>query len=180
MKKLYFSIALIFTLGLVHCDKKVKTEGQSPNFGKPRAPVTLTYTSYKWLNTGEQATITYHGSPQTNAEDLVVSVNLPNGLNYISGDTSVSSGGPLNAGDNIGGAVTVQANAEGLYYIGLAGQIRFSGQTQTNNIAIPVQYGTAEPELKNVGKITTSTQKGTNVHGQKTSTTKTYHEIAVE
>lgn len=159
----FYAIILALLLSLSFCNRAVQFDGQSPKWGKVRAPIDLQYSSYKWLNAGQQATISFSGSPLVNVDDFSVSVRLPNGLNFIAGNTSLSSGGPLTAGTSLSGTVTVQSNVDGMFYIGLMGQFTSNGRTQANSIAIPVQYGTSEPVLQKTGTITESND-GTRYH----------------
>lgn len=158
MKKI-FLITIILT-GLYLCKNadvmtnksQERISGSTANFGKPTAPIQLTWNSPKNTSIGQGATINYSAIPSVNAEKITLKIRPPKDVEIISGDKELSFVNK-NAGDVLSGSIVVKSKVEKLHFIDLDATIKFDSIEQAANTNIQFPVG-ENPAIEKFGTVT--------------------------
>jgi len=159
MKKIYILITIILSFyfckntDIISNKPQERISGTSANFGKPTAPIQLSWNSPQSTPIGKAATIKYSAIPSVSVESLVLKIRLPENVEFVSGDQEIMVNNK-NAGDIITGSIVVKSNSEALHFINLDAVMRFNGNQQIANTNIQFQVG----ELQNFKKADTITE----------------------
>ncbi len=109
LSKSLFTSMVIIILAFSFCKspKTEKVKGSTQNYGKPTAPVQLSYEAPKSLNTGETGTILFEAIPSRNCQNIKVTFGVLEGLE-IKENPSFESG-PKQAGESFKGSIQVKS-----------------------------------------------------------------------
>lgn len=108
--------------------------------GKTTAPVDLKYEMLAKPDVGQPFEISLVFVPRAPADSMQVEVKGMEGLTVVSGGDLAFEN--VVAGERYAGKVLVQANAPGLFYIGLAARMISKVRTEVRSFSVPVVVGT--------------------------------------
>lgn len=108
---------------------------------KTAAAVDLKYDMQSKPDVGQPFEIELVFVPRAPADALQVEITGLEGLRVVSGEALAFEN--VQAGERYAGKVLVQADAAGLYYIGLVAKMSSKVQTEARSFSVPVVVGTA-------------------------------------
>lgn len=114
--------------------------------GKTAAAVDLKYDVLAKPDVGQPFEIELEFVPRAPADALQVEITGMEGLTVVSGGTLAFDN--VQAGESYTGKVLVQADAAGLYYIGLVAKMSSEIQAEVRSFSVPVVVGTVPAAMQ--------------------------------
>lgn len=156
--KLYVVLVIsLFSIGLIACSEKSSKliSGETPLYGKPTAPVSISYTVPGMADVGQSVTVTVNFKILSDADNVNLKLTTDKGLEFTSGETEVDYGNqPANS--TFSETVTVVPRTDGILYLNVFVTGTFGGKTMVRTGAVPVNAGTnIRNMMKKSGEITT-------------------------
>ncbi|MCB1143294.1 MAG: hypothetical protein H7A24_12450 [Leptospiraceae bacterium] len=148
----YLLILLILLTSHCTSSNTEKVKGSTPNYGKPTAPLNLSWTAPKQLNKGENGLIEFEAVPDQDCENIIVRFEVLEGLVVMS-KKNVFESGPKKSGEKFTGSIEVRLKDSDSGILSFLGDIVINGTSSSRAISVPINLELIE----NKGKPETST-----------------------
>lgn len=159
-----FLLVVVLVLSACNADKYAvgdvegalhKNPVQNKYPGKPHAPVYLKYAVPKNIAVGDNLEIDLQFRSDIDADALHVKVNLQEDGLLVLNSMNQYAFGIQSKGQNNPLALSLQANANGLFYVHLTATLDNQGKTQSRSFSIPVKVGNVDmqKQLKHSGQL---------------------------